>query len=120
MHDQTAEGNDFFKCDYCRRPWADDRPMVEGHQGSLVCGQCLTVAYIEIVGGADGAPPTAPNAGTLKARDEVCRMCLVSQDEPAWRSPLFDDALICRRCIKQSAGVLEQDDELHWRRPGKA
>ena len=38
-----------FLCDFCRREWTEDSPMVEGHHGSLVCGRCLTVAYIEVV-----------------------------------------------------------------------
>ena len=34
-----------FLCDYCGNTWSDDRPMVEGHRGSLVCARCLSLAY---------------------------------------------------------------------------
>ena len=29
-------------CDFCQREWSEDIPMVEGHQGSCVCGNCLS------------------------------------------------------------------------------
>ena len=32
-------------CDFCRREWTDDLPIVEGHQGSIICGFCLSTAY---------------------------------------------------------------------------
>ncbi len=107
MHDPTSTGNDFFRCDFCRRGWADDRPMVEGHQGSLVCGPCLTVAYTEVVlRRASSAPP-----GTK------CTMCLEDRDETMWRSPAHEEAVICDRCIKQAAGRLVKDPECNWKKP---
>ena len=108
MHDESAEGNEFFKCDFCRKPWAEDRPMVEGHQGSLVCASCLTVAYTELVVNGE--------ASTIKHK---CTMCLEERDQPEWRSPMFEDSLICLRCIKQAATTLEKDPECGWKRPGK-
>jgi hypothetical protein len=107
MHDPTAEGVEFFKCDFCRKPWAEDRPMVEGHQGHLVCARCLTTAYLDVVhlgGGHDLAK-------------SGCTMCLEQRPEQHWASPLFPDARICRRCIKQSATTLEKDPDSGWRRP---
>ncbi|MGD9689862.1 MAG: ClpX C4-type zinc finger protein [Phycisphaerales bacterium] len=107
MHDPSAQGNDFFKCDFCRRAWAEDRPMVEGHHGSLICASCLTVAYSAVVHQSSGADLAG---GT-------CTMCLEPRDEPQWQSPLHPEARVCRRCIKQSAGVLEHDEEFAWKRP---
>jgi len=109
MHDESAEGNDFFKCDFCRRSWAEDRPMVEGHRGSLICGQCLTVAYTEVVVQAVGSavPP-----------DATCRMCLEHREGLHWTSPLHETEHICLRCIKQSAGVMVKDKESGWKKPG--
>ena len=107
MHDQSSTGNDFFKCDFCRRPWAEDRPRVEGHQGSLICSSCLSAAYAAVALAGTGAEL----AGTK------CTMCLEQRKDPMWRSPLSDDAVICRRCIKQSATTLEKDEELGWKRP---
>lgn len=107
MHDRSAQGNDFFKCDFCRQSWAEDRPMVEGHQGSLVCANCLTIAYTEVV---TNQTPSVENV-------EKCVMCLEQRKQPGWRSPLHDDALICLRCIKQSATVFEKDPDSLWSRP---
>jgi hypothetical protein len=108
MHDPTATGNDFFRCDFCRRPWAEDRPMVEGHQGSLVCGKCLALAYADLVLAGGGHEHSG-----LK-----CTMCLEERAGEQWASPAYPDARICRRCIKQSATVLEKDEESGWKRPG--
>ena len=34
-----------FLCDFCGEHWSEERPMVEGHHGSLACGPCLTAAF---------------------------------------------------------------------------
>lgn len=107
MHDTSAEGNEFFKCDFCRKPWAEDRPMVEGHHGSLICAACLTVAYAEVVNAAGGAEHSG----------RKCTLCLEHRDEVQWQSPMFPENCACRRCIKQSAAVLEHDEEYAWKRP---
>ncbi|HLO41980.1 MAG TPA: hypothetical protein VK176_13220 [Phycisphaerales bacterium] len=109
MHDETAEGNAFFKCDFCLKPWAEDRPMVEGHRGSLICGPCLTVAYAEVV---------LHQMSTQPPEGAVCTLCLEPRKDPHWRSPVRPDAHACLRCIKQSARVFEKDPESGWKRPG--
>lgn len=109
MHDQSAEGNEFFKCDFCLRAWAEELPMVEGHRGSLVCVDCLTAAYIEVVHRGTAATP---------AEGETCAMCLEVRKDPEWRSTRGTSALICLRCIKQGARMLEKDAEIGWKRPG--
>ncbi len=111
MHDSTATGNDFFKCDFCRRSWADDLPMVEGHQGSLICARCLTVAYTTLVVSED-AP--LPKGGA------TCTLCLEERTQPEWRSPLHDEAVVCLRCVKQSATTLEKDPDFGWKKPERA
>ncbi|MEC9373745.1 MAG: ClpX C4-type zinc finger protein, partial [Planctomycetota bacterium] len=65
MHDPTASGNDFFKCDFCRRGWSEERPMIEGHQGSLICGPCMSAAFVDMAAGEQRA-----EAGY------TCTMCL--------------------------------------------
>jgi hypothetical protein len=107
MHDHTAQGNDFFKCDFCRRAWADSLPMVEGHQGSLICAECLTAAFTRVV---------VENAGEPLAPPAVCALCLEQRADPHWRGPLAD-AFACKRCIKQSAAILERDPDVAWKRP---
>lgn len=106
MHDPNAQGNDFFKCDFCHKPWAEERPMVEGHKGSLICGQCLSAAYVEVVHAGLGE----------EHRKSLCTMCLEARDERKWASPLTD-TVACMRCVKQSAGVLERDEDHAWKRP---
>lgn len=96
-----------FLCDFCAKAWDGEFPMVEGHKGSLICGDCLTVAYRQIlVDDAPNAPDGAP-----------CTMCLEHRDEPAWRSPVREEAVICRRCCKQSAGRLTKDPDVAWEKP---
>ena len=103
-------------CDFCQREWTEDLAMVEGHQGSCICGKCLTVAYVEVV-----LDKNAPAIGEFK-----CALCLETRpdrislkrgDEPGWRSPINADAAICKRCVKQTAGVLQKDKESGWKKP---
>lgn len=102
-----------FLCDFCGNVWTDDRPMVEGHHGSCVCGHCLTVAYVELglttrggdSGGSEGIP-----AGTK------CNLCLEVREESMWSSPMRE-AYLCKRCTKQSAGVLQKDKDIPWTKP---
>ena len=81
--------------------------MVEGHQGSLVCAHCLTIAYAEVV------VQESPSVDSV----EKCALCLETRKQPGWRSPVNEDAVICLRCIKQSATVFEKDKDYHWSRP---
>ncbi|MHC4709973.1 MAG: hypothetical protein ACYTA3_06025 [Planctomycetota bacterium] len=76
-------------CDFCHREWTEDVPMIEGHQGSCLCGRCLTVAYTEVVvNGHDTAPAS-----------------------------YTEDAVICRRCIELAARSLEKDRDSGWKKP---
>lgn len=82
--------------------------MVEGHQGSLICDRCLTIAYTELVLAESG---TAPAGAT-------CTMCLEERAEIAWQSPMYVEAVACRRCVKQAAGRLHKDPDWDWTKPG--
>jgi hypothetical protein len=97
-----------FLCDFCRREWTEDVPMVEGHQGSLICGKCLTIAYLDVDPGVRSA--SLPAGAT-------CTMCLEEREEAMWQSPMHPQAFICRRCVKQAAGALSKDKESGWKRP---
>lgn len=108
MHNPGAEGNEFFLCDFCRRPWSEQRPMVEGHRGSLVCAACLATAYTALV---------HLQAGEASAPGQTCTMCLEHRAQPHWRSPLYPEALICLRCVRQSATTMEKDPDTGWTRP---
>jgi hypothetical protein len=102
-------------CDFCRSEWTEERPMVEGHKGSCICGRCASMAYAQVVRDATASPIT----------EFFCVMCLESSadraalnrgDEPGWSSAQ-PGAVICRRCIKMAAAVLTKDKESGWRRP---
>ncbi|MCA9310484.1 MAG: hypothetical protein KDA21_04710 [Phycisphaerales bacterium] len=96
-----------FLCDFCRRAWDGAFPLVEGHQGSLICGDCLAIAWteIELLG------------QNLAAAGTTCTMCLEEHERRAWVSPAYDDATICHRCIKQGAGRLHKDPDWDWSKP---
>jgi hypothetical protein len=109
MQRKDDEGRLFFVCDYCHQPWDDHRPMVEGHRGSLICSHCLSIAYAEIVQLKLGAPVE---------QEDKCLLCLEhGRADPHWRSPLVDDAIACKRCLKQAAGVLHKDKDYDWQKP---
>ncbi len=132
-----------FLCDYCGSTWSDDRPMVEGHRGSLVCARCLNLAYGLLWlsapkwDGKSPPPPTPPDQ--QMPQGALCRMCLEHRDEPSWQSPIaFGEdagedkaqasapelgvvdggAWLCKRCAKQSVVMLERDPEVGYKRPG--
>lgn len=96
-----------FLCDFCTKAWDGAFPMVEGHQGSLICGNCLTVAYAEIVLlRTDMAPSGA-----------TCTMCLEERGDPMWASPVRDEVYACRRCLRQGGTKLEKDPDWEWSKP---
>ena len=99
-----------FICDFSGRAWDGAFPMVEGHQGALISGDSLTLAYTALV--LDDGASSIPGA--------TCTMCLEERDEPAWRSPVRPEAVICRRCVKQAAGRLHKDPDWDWTKPERA
>jgi hypothetical protein len=94
-------------CDFCHAEWVEDMPLIEGHHGSCICGKCLTVAYTEIVLHGHNTAP----------KDYQCTMCLEHRDEPAWQSPAYPEAVVCRRCVKLAAGALHKDKDFAWTKP---
>lgn len=106
-------------CDFCHRAWSEDVPMVEGHRGSCVCGRCLAVAYGEVVlNGHDSAAGAYTCPLCLEADRD--REALGRAGEPGWRSPVYDGAVICRRCIRLAAASLEKDRDSGWKRPDES
>ncbi len=93
-------------CDFCgRAAWAAGLPCVEGHNGSLICGDCLTRAWLSIAADEFSDPSTTP-----------CTMCLEVREGAWWRGD-HGEAHICRRCTRQSAGVLHKSKDWDWVRP---
>jgi len=94
-------------CDYCHRAaWAAEEPCVEGHQGSIVCGECLTLAYSDLV-----------LQKTERKAIGACRMCLEDREDSSWHGIADPTAFICKRCVKQSAGVLQKSTHWDWTKP---
>ncbi len=117
---QNLAMSDFW-CDFCRRAWTEDIPMLEGHEGSLICGRCLTLAYADLVLHDAPSVPAATDApGAPRSGDPdrpKCVMCLEHRRDPMWRSPTHEDMLACLRCVKQAATTLEKDPDFGWKRP---
>lgn len=112
MHKTDAQGQLIeSRCDYCTRIWDPEGTelMIEGHQGSLICLKCLSIAYADVVQAGGGFQ----NQG-LK-----CTMCIEDREQPQWESPVNEGVRICLRCMKQAATALEKDPETGWKRPGK-
>jgi len=112
MHRQGCDPENMdaqdFLCDFCERCYAPDRPMVEGHRGSLICGQCLSVAFAAL---------WYAKTGLEAPKGEVCMLCLAENGDPIWRSPLREEKFVCKRCAKQSAVMFERDPDSGWKRP---
>jgi len=115
--EQNVQPTDVL-CDFCHREWDPDEPMLEGHQGSCICGKCLRTAYVDVV----------LNDNNSAGEDYQCTMCLeASEDrraldragEPGWRSPMYDDACVCKRCIELAAKALHKDKTYEWTKPEK-
>lgn len=102
-------------CDFCRRSWGDDVPMVEGHQGSCICGTCLATAWRCVVLTGDGGERSY--RCTMCLEEDEDRAALDRGEERGWRSPAYPDAAVCRRCIKQAAGALHKSPAYAWRKP---
>lgn len=94
-------------CDFCHREWSEEEPMVEGHHGSCICGKCMTVAFTDVL----------INKANSAVDGYKCTMCLENRDDPAWQSPMYEEAVICRRCIKLGSGVLHKSPDYDWTKP---
>ncbi|QOJ00827.1 MAG: hypothetical protein HRU70_10110 [Phycisphaeraceae bacterium] len=103
--DDHAQMSDFL-CDFCGSTWTDDLPMVEGHQGSLICARCLAVAYRQVILANDNSAPEGYS----------CALCLLTKPEHAWLSPATG-AVACRWCVNKSADMLEKDPDMGWAKP---
>ena len=97
-----------FICDFSGKPWDGAFPMVEGHRGSLISGEGLAAAFRFVVLDRQ----TAREPGSYS-----CTMCLESRDAPCWESPDRPEAVVCRRCIRQSATKLDKDPDWDWTKP---
>jgi hypothetical protein len=97
-----------FLCDFCGNTWSPERQMVEGHRGTLICALCLTEAYAKVIrrGEGTGVPEMV-----------VCTLCQAHHEAPHWQGPGAGAPVACKRCIEQSARILEKDPDSGWKRP---
>lgn len=106
MNHDNVQPEDIL-CDFCGgAAWAAGEPCVEGHRGSIICGECLIKAYRDIV-------LTQSETST----DDSCRLCLELRDEPVWIGSVEPIAPVCLRCVKQSTTVLEKSKHWDWTKP---
>lgn len=94
-------------CDFCHREWTDDLPLIEGHQGSIICGHCTSAAYRTVLLNKQSTAPAGYQ----------CTMCLENRPDAGWQSPDFPPAAICKRCINQAAAALSKDKDYNWSKP---
>ncbi len=105
---QSVEMSDVL-CDYCHTQWTIDRPMIEGHQGACICGNCLRQAFCSVkLAGCDDA---------IAGQPSKCTMCLEDRSDACFRSPAFEAAVICQRCITMAAKALSRDPDSNWTPP---
>ncbi|PHQ81812.1 MAG: hypothetical protein COB69_03610 [Phycisphaera sp.] len=105
--DLTNMATTDFICDFSRREWDGKFPLVEGHQGALISGDCLTLAFGQVV----LEEQTSLDPGY------TCTMCLEERKDRCWQSPAYEDAIICLRCIRQGSTKLHKDPDWDWTKP---
>ena len=91
--------------------------MLEGHQGSCLCGKCLSIAYTEVILNEHSSAPAEYQCPMCLEKTED-REALGRADEPGWQSPVQEEAVICKRCVELAAKSLEKDKDFGWTRPG--
>jgi hypothetical protein len=87
-------------CDFCRRDWDGQEPMIEGHHGSVLCLQCLQQALVE----------QAPGPDKFK-----CTLCLrfnIPPEMPRWRHPGNPEAVVCQECMYQAARAFHRNKDV--------
>ena len=92
-------------CDFCGiAAWAQGTPCVEGHRGSLICGDCLSKAWLQLAVREIGLP-----IGT-------CCLCLQPSDDPGFVGSRTEGHA-CRQCVKRAAGALHKSKDWPWQKP---
>lgn len=94
-------------CDFCRRDWDGQEPMLEGHHGSIICLACLQRALAECAPGGE---------------KYHCTLCLRYNIPPAlahWRHSEHPEAIACRDCIVLSAKTFSKSPHANWTWDGK-
>lgn len=92
-------------CDFCRRDWDGQEPMIEGHHGSILCLECLKTAL------RDQNTQPGPDAdGKYK-----CTLCLrfnMPAALPHWSNAAFPEAIVCQECLYQAARTFSRNADV--------
>ncbi len=89
-----------------RKPWDGQFPLVEGHRGSLISGDCLTLAYRFVVLEEQTASSPATPAPCASKNGDRC-----------WQSSRLPGGHHLLRCIRQGATKLHKDEDWDWTKP---
>jgi len=95
MQEYSQEGVSIL-CDFCHVPWDGQFAMIEGHQGSAICLECLKKAL--------------ENAQT-HADKYRCTMCLrinIPGHLPRWSTAEFPQAVVCQECLFLAAKAMSK------------
>lgn len=102
MQRQDPEGI-VLLCDFCRRDWDGQEPMIEGHHGSIICLECLKTALRE------------QSAGTEKYKCTLCLRFNIPPALPRWSHASHSEAVICQECLYQSARAFGRSKDNEWK-----
>ncbi len=94
-------------CDFCRRDWDGQEPMIEGHHGSILCLECLKRALDGLKDGGE---------------KYTCTLCLrfnIPPTVPRWSNPestAEPAAVACQECLYQAAKTFSrnEDNTFQW------
>lgn len=96
-------------CDFCGTDWDQVKPMIEGHQGSVLCLSCLEQALANLW------PSPAPIRCTLCLREQPAG---TSHWRPPSPNPVANPAAtVCRSCVEQAARTFDKDPDVDWKWP---
>ena len=99
MQRHTDEGV-ILCCDFCGTDWDMVKPMIEGHQGSILCLACLACAIDE---------------ATPREQPFQCTLCLreIGAGARAWAA---GQATVCFDCLQQADRAFDKDPDTPWTR----
>jgi hypothetical protein len=89
-------------CDFCRRDWDGQEPMIEGHHGSILCLECLKAAL------------PAQATGDQKYKCTLCLRFNLPPEMPRWSNPAHPEAIVCQECLYQAARGFSRNKEVPW------
>jgi hypothetical protein len=105
MQRQDKEGI-VIVCDFCRRDWDGQEPMIEGHHGSVLCLECLKLALVNQQPG---------RGGDEKYKCTLCLRFNIPGKLPSWRHPDHPEAIVCQECLYQAAKAFHRNPDVPWR-----